>query len=186
MGRTHRKLIKKLAVFPKPLVEPLPDLILFCIWASLSYGIFPNNESPLFPSLYITTNVTPHFHSTPIQSVNHHIKSHLPPKFLEMSAAATRGGWAIAASIGAVEALKDQLGVCRWNYVFRCVEQRAKSRVQSYYQKHISPAASSGSGASAGRVRRMMGAEKERIERRERRVKKVMDLSCWGPTTVRF
>ncbi|XP_047949201.1 uncharacterized protein LOC125195039 [Salvia hispanica] len=100
---------------------------------------------------------------------------------------ATRGGWAIAASIGAVEALKDQLGVCRWNYVIRSVEQRAKSRVQTYYHKHVvSPAsaagAPSGSRAPAGN---MLGLQ-ERAERREQRVKKVMDLSCWGPTTVRF
>ncbi|KAG6408524.1 hypothetical protein SASPL_131537 [Salvia splendens] len=51
--------------------------------------------------------------------------------------AATRGGWAIATSIGVVEALKDQLGVCRWNCVIRSVEQRAKSRVQTYYHKHV-------------------------------------------------
>ncbi|KAG6436540.1 hypothetical protein SASPL_101441 [Salvia splendens] len=93
--------------------------------------------------------------------------------------ASTRGGWAIEASIGAVEALKDQLGVCRWNYVIRSVEQRAKSIVQTYYHKHVvspaSPAgAPSGSRAPAGN---MLGLQ-ERAERREQRVKKVMDLSC--------
>lgn len=99
--------------------------------------------------------------------------------------AATKGGWVVAASIGAVEALKDQLGVCRWNYVIRSIEQRAKTRVQSYYQTHVisPPPAAAGSGSSAGRMMRMMGAERER---REICVKKVMDLSCWGPTTVRF
>lgn len=92
----------------------------------------------------------------------------------------------MAASIGAVEALKDQLGVCRWNYVFRSIEQRAKTRVQSYYQAHVISPPPAGSGSSAGRMMRMMGAERERSERREICVKKVMDLSCWGPTTVRF
>ncbi|KAL1563667.1 hypothetical protein AAHA92_06105 [Salvia divinorum] len=106
-----------------------------------------------------------------------------------MSAAA-RGGWAIAASIGAVEALKDQLGVCRWNYVFRSIEQRAKSRVQTYYHKHVvspAPAPASAAGPSGSRAPsgKMLGLEK-RAERREQRVRKVMDLSCWGPTTVRF
>ncbi|KAG6407744.1 hypothetical protein SASPL_130741 [Salvia splendens] len=87
--------------------------------------------------------------------------------------AATRGGWAIEASIGAVGALKDQLGVCRWNYVIRIVEQRAKSRVQTYYYKHVvSPASAAGapsdSRAPAGN---MLGLQ-ERAERREQRVKK--------------
>ncbi|KAH6795733.1 hypothetical protein C2S51_036719 [Perilla frutescens var. frutescens] len=100
--------------------------------------------------------------------------------------AATKGGWVVAASIGAVEALKDQLGVCRWNYVFRSIEQRAKSRVLSYYHTHIISAPPPPASPSGGRMMRMMGAERERVERRDMCVKKVMDLSCWGPTTVRF
>ncbi|KAG6424517.1 hypothetical protein SASPL_114935 [Salvia splendens] len=64
------------------------------------------------------------------------------------------------------------------NYVIRSVEQHAKSRVQTYYHKHVVPPASavgapSGSRAPAGN---MLGLQ-ERAERREQRVKKVMDLS---------
>ncbi|KAI3466163.1 hypothetical protein Pfo_022826 [Paulownia fortunei] len=98
---------------------------------------------------------------------------------------ASRGGWIVAASIGAVEALKDQLGVCRWNYGLRLIQQRAKTSVQSYYNTHLLPANSSSSSSSSATADRMM-MDREKIERTEKGLKKVMDLSCWGPTTVRF
>lgn len=94
---------------------------------------------------------------------------------------AGRSGWIVATSIGAVEALKDQLGVCRWNYAFRSINNRAKTSVQSYYQSH---ALSSPKSSSLGSSERMMMREK--IDRREMGVKKMMDLSCWGPPTVKF
>lgn len=102
---------------------------------------------------------------------------------------ASRGGWIVAASIGAVEALKDQLGVCRWNYALRSIQQRAKTSVQSYYHTHLlNPAASksSSSGSNTEKMMMVMRPEREKIERTEKGLKKVMDLSCWGPTTVRF
>ncbi|XP_041991653.1 cyclin-D4-2-like [Salvia splendens] len=92
-----------------------------------------------------------------------------------------------SASIGAVEALKDQLGVYRWNYVIRSVEQRTKSRVQTYYHKHVvSPASAAGAPSGSRAPEGNMLGLQERAERREQSVKKVMDLSCWCPTTVRF
>ncbi|KAL8510379.1 hypothetical protein ACS0TY_017263 [Phlomoides rotata] len=98
---------------------------------------------------------------------------------------AGRSGWVVATSIGAVEALKDQLGVCRWNCAFRSINNRAKTSVQSYYQSRIlPPPKSSSSSTSCGSSERMMMREK--IERREMGLKKVMDVSCWGPSTVRF
>ena len=87
--------------------------------------------------------------------------------------AATKA-WVVASSIGAVEALKDQLGVCRWNYAFRSLHQHAKNNIRSYTQaKKLSSASSA---AVSNKVKRTKGES----------MKKVMDLNCWGPSTARF
>lgn len=87
--------------------------------------------------------------------------------------AATRA-WVVASSIGAVEALKDQLGVCRWNYAFRSLHQHAKNNIRSYTQaKKLSSASSV---AVSNKVKRT----------KEESMKKVMDFNCWGPSTARF
>ncbi|KAL5548041.1 hypothetical protein UlMin_003275 [Ulmus minor] len=81
--------------------------------------------------------------------------------------------WIVAASIGAVEALKDQ-GVCRWNHVMRSMQQHAKNNLRSYSQaKKLS---SSSSSAVSNKFNRS----------KEEKMRKVMDLSCWGPNTIRF
>ncbi|PIN07195.1 hypothetical protein CDL12_04235 [Handroanthus impetiginosus] len=99
---------------------------------------------------------------------------------------AARGSWVVAASLGAVEALKDQ-GVCRWNYVLRSMQQHAKTRLQSYYQNHINlPSKSFSSSGAAGMVGNKVMRDVEKIRRTEKSLKKVMDLSCWGPSTARF
>ncbi|GKV15854.1 hypothetical protein SLE2022_016980 [Rubroshorea leprosula] len=87
---------------------------------------------------------------------------------------ATRGAWAVATAIGAVEALKDQ-GICRWNYTFRSLHQRAKNNARLFSQVKVL----SSSPASSESV-------SEKLERSEKSMRKVMDLSCWGPNTVRF
>lgn len=89
-----------------------------------------------------------------------------------MSAASR--AWIVASSIGAVEALKDQLGVCRWNHALRSLQQHAKSNIRSYTQaKTLSSATSA---AVSNKVKRT----------KEESMRKVMDLSCWGPNTSRF
>ncbi|KAK4398426.1 UNVERIFIED_CONTAM: hypothetical protein Sradi_6063400 [Sesamum radiatum] len=81
--------------------------------------------------------------------------------------------WLVAASIGAVEALKDQ-GFCRWNYALRLLQQHAKSNLRSYStqaQKLCAP--------SSSMISNKMREEK--LKQSEESLRKVMYLSCWGP-----
>ena len=90
-----------------------------------------------------------------------------------MSTGAACRAWIVATSIGAVEALKDQ-GVCRWNGVLRSLNQHAKNNIRSYSQamKLSSPS----SAAISNQIKRS----------KEEKLRKVMELNCWGPNTVRF
>ncbi|OMO80437.1 hypothetical protein CCACVL1_12957 [Corchorus capsularis] len=88
------------------------------------------------------------------------------------SAAAARKAWIVATTIAAVEALKDQ-GICRWNYTIRSLHQHTKNNIRSFAQaKKIS----SSSAAVSNNL----------MNKHEEKMRKVMDLSCWGPNTVRF
>ena len=81
--------------------------------------------------------------------------------------------WIVAASIGAVEALKDQ-GICRWNYTIRSIHQHAKNNLRSFSQaKKLS------SSSSAMVSNRLMREEK--AKQSEESLRTVMYLSCWGP-----
>ncbi|PQQ07334.1 putative wound-induced protein [Prunus yedoensis var. nudiflora] len=81
--------------------------------------------------------------------------------------------WIVAASIGGVEALKDQ-GICRWNGVLRSLQQHAKNNIRSYSQ------AKKLSGSSSSAISNKMHRSQEE------KVRKVMELNCWGPNTTRF
>ncbi|KAL2328278.1 hypothetical protein Fmac_021705 [Flemingia macrophylla] len=83
--------------------------------------------------------------------------------------------WSVAASVGVVEALKDQ-GICRWNHALRSVQQHLKSHVGSFSQaKKISSSSSSSSAMLSTRLKN------EKAKQSEESFRTVMYLSCWGP-----
>ncbi|CAA7059249.1 unnamed protein product [Microthlaspi erraticum] len=78
----------------------------------------------------------------------------------------TSRSWLAAASIEAVEASKDQLGVCRWNYLIRSVNQRIRNNVRC---------------ASHQSNRFFSSSTDEKAKQAEESLRTVMYLSCWGP-----
>ncbi|XP_043689249.1 uncharacterized protein LOC122640161 [Telopea speciosissima] len=87
--------------------------------------------------------------------------------------------WIVAASVGAVEVLKDQ-GICRWNYVLRSLHQHAKGNMRSFSQaKKASSSSSPAATTSIVKTAKKVGDEK--LKHSEESLRKVMYLSCWGP-----
>ncbi|XP_059275363.1 uncharacterized protein LOC132029958 [Lycium ferocissimum] len=79
----------------------------------------------------------------------------------------SRRAWIVAASVGAVEALKDQVGLCRWNYPLRSLAQHTKNNIRSYSQ--------------AKKLSTSLIANSDKANQSEESLRKVMYLSCWGP-----
>ncbi|XP_061346748.1 uncharacterized protein LOC133292356 [Gastrolobium bilobum] len=78
--------------------------------------------------------------------------------------------WIVAASVGVVEALKDQ-GICRWNSAFKSVQQHVKSHVRSLSQATKL--------SSSTMVSSRLKDEKGKLS--EGSLRTVMYLSCWSP-----
>ncbi|KAF3623914.1 putative vesicle-associated protein 4-2-like [Capsicum annuum] len=99
-----------------------------------------------------------------------------------MNAGATKGSaWIVAASIGAVEALKDQ-GFARWNYALRSINHYAKTYLIT--NNNTSSSVRRFSTTPTGSPGPVVSSEK--WKKKEEMVNKVIGLSCWGPSTVRF
>ncbi|KAK9924665.1 hypothetical protein M0R45_033019 [Rubus argutus] len=81
----------------------------------------------------------------------------------------------VAASVGVVEALKDQ-GICRWNSpTIRSAHQQAKTHFRSFSQANKTNLSSS-SASALSKVR------DEKLKKSEESLRTVMYLSCcWGP-----
>ena len=80
-------------------------------------------------------------------------------------------GCILASSIGVVEALKDNKGVCRLSHALRSIQKHENSTMRS-----LSSQSSSGNGAS----KKTRESEK-RVKQSEDALRTVMYLSCWGP-----
>ncbi|KAJ4976256.1 hypothetical protein NE237_001362 [Protea cynaroides] len=97
-------------------------------------------------------------------------------KIEEPKMSSTSRAWIVAASVGTVEALKDQ-GFCRWNYAMRLLHQQAKNNGGSIFQaKRLLP-----SSSSAVAIAKKVVLKDERLKQSEESLRKVMHLSCWGP-----
>ncbi|XP_047337059.1 uncharacterized protein LOC124940576 [Impatiens glandulifera] len=94
-----------------------------------------------------------------------------------MGSSSMNKAWMVATGVGVVEALKDQMGFCRWNYAIRSVQQQAKSNLRSISQaKNKLP-----SQSTAVMIREKAEEEMERMKQSEESLRKVMYLTCWGP-----
>ena len=87
-------------------------------------------------------------------------------------AGGAKASWMVAMSVGAVEALKDQAGLCRWDYALRSVYHRAVPA--SLTSNSSSCQAVSGSAAAVGRAARPRRSEEEKLH-------KAYHVGCWGP-----
>ena len=165
--------------YPKLLAILSCSPVVFAIFGSLfGFTNLGTSYSPIYkkpPSLHLlhqTQNPTstPEF---PIKLYYHHLQLFLCDlkSHHKMSSASTRA-WGVAASVGVVEALKDQ-GVCRWNHALKSAQQHVKSHARSLSQAKKLSSSSSAMVTSS--------LKDEKVKKSEESLRTVMYLSCWGP-----
>ncbi|PAN22714.1 hypothetical protein PAHAL_4G039900 [Panicum hallii] len=84
----------------------------------------------------------------------------------------------VAASMSVVEALKDQAGLCRWDYAIRSLYNRAAAAKVTGRAVPVSLSSSQTAGCSSAAAARA-GARTRRME--EEKLSKAYHLVCWGP-----
>ncbi|KAK9222270.1 hypothetical protein WN944_010705 [Citrus x changshan-huyou] len=93
----------------------------------------------------------------------------------------TSRAWMVAASVAAVEAMKDQ-GFCRWNYTLRSLHQHAKNNIRSSVSQSSKKLSSSSSSSSAAVVSSKLMRD-PKAKQSEESLRTVMYLSCWPQPT---
>lgn len=100
------------------------------------------------------------------------------------SGKAKASSWAAAMSVGTVEALKDQAGLCRWNYAFRQAAQQQKQRARrpaAGASGSVGPGSAHAPPASAPSGCAAAARRRARQQQEEEELRTVMYLSNWGP-----
>ncbi|XP_051203377.1 uncharacterized protein [Lolium perenne] len=80
----------------------------------------------------------------------------------------------VATSMAAVEALKDQVGLCRWDYALRSLYQRGRRAVPVSLSASSPSQAASSAGVAVARTARPRRSEEEKL-------RKAYHIVCWGP-----
>ncbi|KAH7861524.1 hypothetical protein Vadar_027367 [Vaccinium darrowii] len=89
----------------------------------------------------------------------------------------TSRAWIVAASVGLVEALKDQ-GFCRWNYTIRSIHHHAKASLRSFPQAN-SKLSSPSSAAVSTSLR-----EQKQAKQSEESLRKVLNKGIVGGDAI--
>ncbi|KAK8562525.1 hypothetical protein V6N12_010602 [Hibiscus sabdariffa] len=132
--------------------------------------------SGFFPPLLFLYIQEAHLHSLTHQQKAIKFALHLSNTiFFNFPSMSSSGrAWIVAASIRAVEALKDQ-GICRWNHTVRSAVQHANTHLRSASQ------AKSLSSQSSAAISKGLSRE-DKFRQSEESFREVMYLSCWGPS----
>ncbi|KAL6873737.1 hypothetical protein ACP4OV_013819 [Aristida adscensionis] len=87
----------------------------------------------------------------------------------------------VAASMSAVEALKDQAGLCRWDYALRSLYHRAGKLSARAVPASLSSSSPSSQTTASGAAAGGGGMARPRRKAAEEKLHKAYHLVCWGP-----